>query len=502
MEVEGFRLTWQETLEGAELTIWRGPTQGPPLQMSLRFVTDGTHRRVLVKMAFPFTTRVVNVSTQPLVISHALAATGGGEDLPEATRHAVVGRWVSDLAGRTGAWHPVVPQAASLVSVVGGAAFPMLGAAYERRAGPLPEIPMWAAPILSQPTARAAAGAAFGARATRPVVAAFASSLNRAAPGEVDGGQQGGRANITALALALMGTSALEPDQLTRVLRVARPGAVPSGEQIFAGQKVLVRLGPARAERVLTEAGDADDGLAMLAQMVRMFAEVGHLIVGRPANRLAELHAQCLEVMPRNPNPRPGPAPPRRQAPRRRLQTPLRQPEAPARPAPVRLAPVPAPPAADVVPPARDPGGLRAFAPPPVTSAPTNPALRFPAEIQALDHADLGDMRLVLPRTTYELTLWGQLLGNCLGSFGPAAAAGFSWLVGVEANGRLAYCLELSPDRSVRQFLASRNRPVPPDHARKVLEHLARHHVIDLTHPANRTWVIPREAAHPPLGRH
>jgi hypothetical protein len=123
-----------------------------------------------------------------------------------------------------------------------------------------------------------------------------------------------------------------------------------------------------------------------------------------------------------------------------------------------------------------------------VTSAPTNPALHFPTDIQALDHAELGGLRLVLPRTTYELTVWGQLLANCLGSFGPAAAAGLSWLIGVEVGERLAYCLELSANRSVRQFLGPRNRPVPAHHAQRVLENLARRRVVDASDPVNRLW--------------
>ena len=39
----------------------------------------------------------------------------------------------------------------------------------------------------------------------------------------------------------------------------------------------------------------------------------------------------------------------------------------------------------------------------------------------------------------------GQLLCNCLGDFGPAAAAGRSLLIGVEVDGSLSYCIELSP---------------------------------------------------------
>ena len=167
---------------------------------------------------------------------------------------------------------------------------------------------MWAAPVLSQPTARAATETAFGAKATRPVVVAFASSLIRpvANEGTVAGPRPRG-VNLTALALGLMGSPVLEPDQIVRVLRSARPGTVPSGEQISACQKVVGRLGPRRTERVLTEAGEADSALALLNRTVEMYAQVGHLLPGRLANQLEALHAQCRELMPRHPNPRPRP---------------------------------------------------------------------------------------------------------------------------------------------------------------------------------------------------
>jgi hypothetical protein len=61
-------------------------------------------------------------------------------------------------------------------------------------------------------------------------------------------------------------------------------------------------------------------------------------------------------------------------------------------------------------------------------------------------------------------------------------------LIGVEVGERLAYCLELSANRSVRQFLGPRNRPVPAHHAQRVLENLARRRVVDASDPVNRLW--------------
>jgi hypothetical protein len=126
LDVEGFRLTWEATVEGAELTVLRDPTRVPPGEMRLRFVSDGRHRRVLVVVAFPFTTRAINISTQPAVLSRALADIDGGEDLSAGSRHVIICGWVSDLAELAGAWHPSTPQGTSLDAVVGGGGFPPL----------------------------------------------------------------------------------------------------------------------------------------------------------------------------------------------------------------------------------------------------------------------------------------------------------------------------------------------------------------------------------------
>ncbi len=56
------------------------------------------------------------------------------------------------------------PQARPLSATLGGAAFLILGEAYERQCEPFGEVPMWAAPILRQGNARTASQLAFGTR--------------------------------------------------------------------------------------------------------------------------------------------------------------------------------------------------------------------------------------------------------------------------------------------------------------------------------------------------
>jgi hypothetical protein len=121
--------------------------------------------------------------------------------------------------------------------------------------------------------------------------------------------------------------------------------------------------------------------------------------------------------------------------------------------------------------------------------APARAGLAFPASLARLDRVALGSrLRLVLPRTGVELEEWGRRLRNCIGSFAAAAAAGSSFMVGVEVEDRLAYCLEMSDGFVIRQFLGTANAVVPVGDARRVLGHLAVVGVLDPSDPANYQW--------------
>ena len=457
--VEGFRLGWALLPEGAQLTVASARDRLRSQGLVLRFISDPGRRRLKLTIVLRGAGRAIDVSPQPGLVPRVLTEGDGGAN---GTRYAIVGGSISRLAASMGAWHPPRVDGAALEAIVGGAAFPVLGAAYARNAAPLREVPMWAVRVFREPTARAAARAAFGDKATRPVISAFARALAPVGPADGPPGQPPPPPNLAALALGLIGVCVLEPDELARLLQGVRASTVPSGEQIRAAQEVASRIGPARARRVLADAGESDRTMAVLADMAAMYVQVGQFIGSRPAGRLPALHGQCLELMPREPD-------------HGRQDRGGEEGQAVA--------------ALEVVPGHQRPGPGPVDGLPPVVplSAPSTP-LRFPPDILSLDQQELGRLRLVLPRTTSELARWGQLLSNCLGSYGSAAASGRCWLIGTEVAGRLAYCMEISPERSICQFSGHNNRTVPARDARAVLRYLAQCGIVEPTNPANIRW--------------
>ncbi|MCU0270094.1 MAG: PcfJ domain-containing protein [Acidimicrobiales bacterium] len=223
-------------------------------------------------------------------------------------------------------------------------------------------------------------------------------------------GREGGPVRFGPLALALMGCDVLEPDDVARLLRQASEGPIvgwPSPESLAAARTMFAALGRRGALGVLGDVAARPDGFPHLA--IVLVAYHGALSVPtRPANRLDEFAAQVVAGLPVDPHPEPPVSAPR--------------------------APSPWPP----------PLGVHG--------------------------RTVADLRLVEPRTEAELAAWGRLLGNCLATYAEAQAAGRSRLVGVERQGRLRYCLELTGDGTLRQFLGERNRPVPASDRRAVLD--------------------------------
>lgn len=306
--------------------------------------------------------------------------------------------------------------------------------------------------------------------------------------------------SLLGIGLSLMSEPVLEPDQLARILRhdCGQHGSDtwPTKEQIATFRQFAPRLGSARVERLMRESVSRADGPQLLSQLIGTLDSIGDLLPRRIASPLDELYLQCQSLLPVDPNPglqglQPlrgsgSQAPVRRQA-RRRDQPPPRVPattrfrvelpETPTRPVQRQV----------------DPRRRALLAP--RTSQPSSSnilASPDPNLTNAIDNVCLEDgLSLQVPRSTAELEAWGRRLGNCLGSYGRAVASGRSLIVGVELHGVLTYCLEVAPNRSIRQFLGIRNRPVPPTHSAIVCTYLASIGVLDRNSAGNTPWLTP-----------
>ncbi len=382
---------------------------------------------------------------------------------------------VTAAAGRCGIALPEHPAAVGVAGVVGAAGLPMLRAALDAGAGPLATVPRWAVEPLAAPTARAAMLQAAGRAGTsRRSIAALAAALVPGVAGDGEpepvveawqGTDRRGAVALFPLALVLMARDVLDPDRLARVLApglaASPPGSWPTVDEVELARRWLPRWGAARATTVLRDAATRPDGPILLADTVLLhravvLAGVVPTDIGRLASRLGPLHDQLLAHLPADPvTPADGPAALR--------GTTLHDRPRPAHHAPARRAPA-----------GRGPERPPLLPPPARVAAPLPPApeepdialdgatpLRFPAEILRLHGRTVGSLRIVVPRTAFDLRHWGRSLGNCIGLYAGRAAAGATWLLGVEREGRLHYAVEIHPDRWVRQFVGPRN--APPD---------------------------------------
>jgi hypothetical protein len=300
----------------------------------------------------------------------------------------------------------------------------------------------WARPAVDHQSVKGGARAAFGTKATRVVVSALGRALLSDLPPAT--------VPLAPLALAVMAAPTVSSDALGRVIDAAAattqpsPSAWPDDDDVARMQRVGPELGAARVERMVFDACAHPDGVRLLANTVRLFDQLHPTAKRRLPTGLVALHDRCLELMPVDPQPPP--------------------------PDPVIVeSPVLAPPV-DNVP----------------TRGRRTQALPYPPRIRWLDgHLLDPGLRLVLPRTPVDLVHWGQLLHNCLGSFGTAAATSRSVIVGIEHDGELSYCVEIEPaSRTIRQFLGRFNTQVPPRIADPVCEALYAAGVMDET----RVW--------------
>jgi hypothetical protein len=104
-----------------------------------------------------------------------------------------------------------------------------------------------------------------------------------------------------------------------------------------------------------------------------------------------------------------------------------------------------------------------------------------------------GPVTFVAPRAVADLERWGRLLSNCLGGYGPAAAAGRSTIVGIEVAGALAFAVELAADGALIQFAGQANREPPPDVRRATVSGLLAAGLLGRNHPRNEPWIADLE---------
>lgn len=496
--------------------------------------------RVRLGLVMPSIDRVVDVSVAPSTAVARLDDAARRAGVAPQAAHRAARRSLEGAAERAGAWRP--PGGVGLLTAMGGVAFPLLGAAYERGAKALDEVPRWAAAALAAPTARAAAEVAFGAGATRPLVAALASAVVTtvdAAPGPI---------GLWPLGLAMIGAGALDPDRLARVLREAAasppPTEVLSVDEVCTGRIVMAALGPDPAMSVLLEATRPPAGRTQLCDLLALWPVVGHRLPLRRPSRLPALLDLCRSVAASDrhpsahrpvgtPNARsqvhgrpppdaseewPGgaggpttatPSPRAAAARARRDASRGTAGGAATAPRPNRrsesgtgsITPVAAPltgfrvddrrPWTPVDRPQQIRRALDAPAAPGPARAPQAGALPLPRFLASVDGAEVGGVKLALPRSVAELERWSRRLRNCLDTYGPAVATGASHLLGVFVDGELRGCVELAPNREVRQALGPANRPLGPVKRQAVMGLLVERQVIDPLRLGNRPWLAP-----------
>lgn len=437
--------------------------------------------RVAIGLVQPGIDHVVDVSIQPQTVITTLDRACRESGVPRrlvgsVARQAVMVATETDrdsspsVQGTSATSNPPMP----LIAVLGRISFPILGATYDIGAEPLDSVPRWAAPILASPTIGMAATVAFGQLATRPVRRALIEALR---PG-IDG-----RLDLTVLALALIGRRVLQPDRIARVLsgesHLHPTADLPDPATLEAASKIVPMWGDQRCERILIDAARRPDGMALLLRTVLYADQLGaDGPQGRLPSRLDQLH-DVYRVLMRTDAGRtaPGPGtgsvgtvtgtgPTGDRDDQRRAQP---------QPQPVPMAPHP------VLAPAnsRTPTG---------TTVRDSTVIDHRPAVRSLAGAQIGGLRLVLPRTVGDLKRWGRLLSNCLGDFGPDVCAGRSSIIGVERRRRLIYALEITNRGEIRQFNGRANRrPRRDDHA-PVITTLVNEGVIDPRSHRNSQW--------------
>lgn len=76
--------------------------------------------------------------------------------------------------------------------------------------------------------------------------------------------------------------------------------------------------------------------------------------------------------------------------------------------------------------------------------------------IERLDGTQVEDLKIIIPKTHYELIEWGNRQHHCIASYAKSMRDGHCLLLGIERNGELLYNLEIR-DHKVEQFRGKNN---------------------------------------------
>jgi hypothetical protein len=396
--------------------------------------------RVRVHLVVPGIGRSVEVTGAPTTALHALDDAAARHGCNPSRVHAEARRALRHAVEVSGAWSP--GASADLTSWFGGAAYPLLAAAYAAGAGPIATVPRWADAILAEPGPRPAARLAFDHRATRPVVAALAHSLIRIPDAPVD---------LSRLALALGARDMLVPDRLAALLTADGPAwptsSLPTPRRLAQVRSVTRFWGAERTFGYLRQAAADAAGRRIFSDCVDHALDLqSHAPIRLPAT-LEELRAVY----------------------RLHVRTTGRagEPPRPPRPVAATAGARPVDPAGPV-----DYGMF--YAPRVECRTPITDAtpIAHPRWLGRVDRTTTNGFSFVLPHTCGDLLRWAAAMTNCLDSFRPAAVEGVSHLVGVTTGGRLRYVLEIDPDRHIRQFSGRANRPVDRVDHDTIVDHL------------------------------
>lgn len=96
-----------------------------------------------------------------------------------------------------------------------------------------------------------------------------------------------------------------------------------------------------------------------------------------------------------------------------------------------------------------------------------------------LHNNEVDNLKIVLPKTSTDLHIWGQKLHNCLSSYSYnfKHQAPNSAILGVEKGGKLTYALEIL-GKNINQFHAACNQPPDKDDERKIRDYLEKKEIV------------------------